>query len=188
MATVQDYLSNDEWVKRIDGIFNTYDANKDGYVAAEDWMIIIDNLRKNAPDRPDAIAKLREATLEFTTAMGLTGGVKVDKKKYRELLAVFCLAEAEKINRGEMAPLEKFINALFDFFDKDCHGYVTFEEYKFWKDSANFGEKVAESTFNLLDKNKSGKIYRNEYLSYNTRFWCTLDDPDTKGMFGAKFE
>ena len=188
MVTVQDYLNNDEWVKRIDGIFSVHDANKDGYVSAEDWMIAADNLEKKASDRPDAIAKLREATLEFTTAMGLTEGVKANKKKYRELLAVFCLAESEKIKRGEMGPLKKFIKASFDFFDKNHDGYVTFEEYTLWMDVSNFGEEAAERTFNLLDKNKSGKIDRNEYLPYILRFWCTLDDPDTQGMLGARFE
>ena len=92
------------------------------------------------------------------------------------------------MKRGEMAPLEKFITALFDFVDKNHDGCLTFEEYKLWMDASNFGEGAAKSTFNLLDKNKSGKIERNEYLSYTLRFWCTLDDPDTKGMFGAKFE
>ena len=85
MATVQDYLKNDEWVKRIDGIFSAHDVNKDGYVSAEDWMITVDIFEKDASDRPEAIAKLREATLEFTTALGLTEGVKTDKKKFREL-------------------------------------------------------------------------------------------------------
>ena len=188
MATVHDYLNNDEWVKRIDGIFNTYDADKDGYVSAEDWMIIIDNLEKNASDRPDAIAKLREDMLEFTTAKGITEGVKVDKKKYRELLAVFCLAEAEKVKRGEMAPLQKFIKAQFDFVDKNHDGYVTFEEYKLWMEALNWGEEAAKATFSLLDKNKNGKIELNEYLSYNLKFWCTLDDQGTKGMFGTNFE
>ena len=188
MATVQDYLNNDEWVKRIDGIFCSFDVDKDGYVAAEDWMVLVDNLGKNASDRPDEVAKLREATLEFTAAMGLTGGVKVDKKKYRELLARFCLAEAEKIKNGETAPLDKFSKALFDFADKNRKGYVTFEEYKLWKEGSNFGEEAAKTSFNLLDKNKKGRIERNEYLSHNFRFWCTLDDQDTKGMFGTKFE
>ena len=188
MATVQEYLKNDEWVKRIDGIFATFDADKDGYVSAEDWMITANNLEKSASDRPDAIAELRQAIMEFTTATGLTEGVKVDKKKYRELLAAFFLAEAERMERGEMALLKKFITALFDFIDKDRNGYITFEEYKLWMDASNFGEEAAKATFNLLDKNKNGKIDRNEYLSYNLRFWCTLDDPDSKGMFGARFE
>ena len=190
MATVQDYLNNEDWVKRIDGIFNSFDVNKDGYVSAEDWMIVVDNLGKHAPDhdRLDAIAKLREATLEFTTALGLTEGMKADKKKFGELSAAFCLAQAEKMKRGEMTSMEKYIITQFDFVDKNHDGYVTFEEYKLLMDASNFGEEAAKAAFNLLDKNKNGKIERNEYLPFNLRFWFILDDPNTKGLFGAKFE
>ena len=56
MATVQDYLKNDKWVKRIDGLFTTFDVKKNGYVSVEDWMITVENLENNAPDRPDVIA------------------------------------------------------------------------------------------------------------------------------------
>ena len=188
MATVQDYLTNDQWVNHIDGIFTTFDGNKDGYVSGEDWMITVDNLEKLSPGRTDEIAKLRKITKEFTTAMGLPEGVKADKKKYRELLAPFCLEDAEKMKRGEMASLAKFIKALFEFVDKDGNGYLTFEEYKLWMEAATFGEEAAKATFNLLDKNKNGKIELNEYLAYNLKYWCTLDDPDAKGMFGTKFE
>ena len=188
MATVQDYLENDKWVKRIDGLFTTFDVNKDGYVSAEDWMITVDNFEKDASDRPEAIAKLREATLDFTTALGLTEGVKADKKKFRELEAAFCLAQAEKMKRGEMTSLDKFTNALFDFVDKNHDGCLTFEEYKMIVVSSNFDEEAAKATFNMLDKNKNGKIERKEYLASSVKFWCTLEDSDTKGFFGDKFE
>ena len=188
MTTVQNYLANDEWVKRIDGIFTTFDANKDGYVSAEDWMNIADNLEKKVSDRPEAIAKLRKATLEFTTAMGLTKGTKADKQKYRELLAAFCLTNAEKMKKGEMTSLEKYLNPMLDCVDKNRDGYLTFEEFKLVMDASNFGEEAAKATFNLLDKNKTGKIDRNEYLHSKVRFWYILDDPATKGLYGTKFE
>ena len=188
MTTVQNYLTNEEWVKRIDGVFTTFNANKDGYISAEDWMNIVDNLEKKVPDRPEAIAKLREATVEFTNAMGLTKGAKADKQKHRELLAAFCLVDAEKMKRGEMTSLEKYLNPTLDCVDKNRDGYVTFEEFKLVMEACNFGEEAAKATFNLLDKKKMGKIDRNEYLRSKVSFWYTLDDPTTKGMYGAKFE
>ena len=51
---------------------------------------------------------------EFLIALGLTKGVKADKKKYQELLAAFILAETERMKRGEITTLEKYNNALFD--------------------------------------------------------------------------
>ena len=76
--------------------------------------------------------------------MGFTKGAKADKQKYRQLLAVFCLAEAEKMKRGEMT-------LVFDDVDKNRDGYMKFEEYKLLIDTSNFGEEVAKATFNLLD-------------------------------------
>ena len=188
MATVQDYLKNDKWMKRINGVFSSLDVNKDGYLSAEDWTLIVDNLEKTSSYRPEAIAKAREKMLELTTAMGLTKGVKADKKKFPELLAAFCLAEAGKMKRGEMTSLEKADSAMFDLIDKNGDGHVTFEEYKFLMDASNLGEEAAKGAFNLLDKNKNGKLERDEFVSSNLRFWCTLDDPSTKGMYGDKFE
>ena len=188
MATAQDYLMNDKWVKRMDGIFCTFDANKNGYLSAENWMITVDNLGKKSPGRSDAIAKLRKVTKEFTNALGLTEGVKADKEKFRELVANCFTTDTAKMKRGEMASLEKLLKANFDFVDQNGDGYVNFEEFKFIMDATNFGEEATKAVFNSLDKEKNGKMERNDYLSSNLRFWCFLDDPDTHGMFGDKFE
>ena len=189
MATVQNFLKNDKWVKRIDATFSTLDLDKSGYLSAEDWMSLVDNLGKIVSDRPNAIAKLRNHMSEFLIALGLTKGIKVDKKKFRELVAAFDLAETEKMKRGEMTWLEKYNNAMFDVVDTNRDGFVTFEEYKLILGTAsNAGEEEAKATFNLLDKNKNGKIERKEFISSNLKFWYTLDDSDTKGMFGDKFE
>ena len=49
---------------------------------------------------------------EFLIALGLTKGLKADKKKYQELLAAFILAETERMKRGEITTLEKYNNVL----------------------------------------------------------------------------
>ena len=131
MATAQDYLMNHKWVKRMDGIFCTFDANKNGYLSAENWMITVDNLGKKSPGRSDAIAKLRKVTKEFTNALGLTEGVKADKEKFRELVANCFTADAAKMKRGEMASLEKLLKANFDFVDQN--GAWVFRPFDFVK-------------------------------------------------------
>ena len=50
--------------------------------------------------------------MEFLIALGLTKGLKADKKKYQELLAAFILAETERMKRGEITTLEKYNNVL----------------------------------------------------------------------------
>ena len=188
MATVQDYLNNAKWVKRIDESFNILDVNKNGYLSREDWLITVDKLAKVAPDRPAEIAKLRAVTLEFADVIGLTEGVQADKKKFRELAAAMSLAEIGRRDKGEMTMSEKVDNAYFDVLDKNHDGHVTWDEYKVAMEVLGLGEEEGRATFNLLDKDKSGNIDRKEFTDANIKFWCTLDDPDTQGMFGARFE
>ena len=188
MATVQDYLNNAKWVKRIDESFDTFDANKNGYITREEWLITVDKFAKIVTDRPAEIAKLRAATSEHANAMGLTEGVQVDKKKFRELAAAMSLAEIGRRDRGEMTMVEKADNARFDVLDKNRDGYVTWDEYKVVLKVVGLDEEVGRATFDLLDRNKSGKIDRKEYTDSNIKFWCTLDDPDTQRMYGDRFE
>ena len=188
MATVQDYLNHAKWVKRIDESFDVFDVNKNGYISREEWLITVDKLAKVVTDRPAEIAKLRALTKEHADSVGLTEGVQVDKKKFRELAAGASLAEIGRRDKGEMTMAEKVSNARFDVLDKNRDGYVTWDEYKVVMEVVGLDEEVGRATFDLLDRNKSGKIDRKEYTDNEIKFWFTLDDPDTQGMYGDRFE
>ena len=188
MATVQDYLNNAKWVKRVDESFNTLDVNKNGYLTREYWLTVVDNYAKAVPDRPAEIAKLRAIMNEYVDAMGVAEGVKVDKNNFRELAAAMSLAEIGRRDSGEMTMAEKIGNAAFDVLDKNHDGSLTWDEYYAGMKASGFGEEEARASFNFLDKNKSGEIDRKEYSAANIKFWCTLDDPDTPGLYGDKFE
>ena len=188
MATVQDYLKNDKWVKRLNEAFVLLDLNKNGNLSREDWLVIPDKLSKAAPDRPNEIAKLRQIMLEFTAAMGLNEGVKADKKKFLELFAAMAISERERVKRGEISLSEKVDNAVFDVVDQNHDGRITFEEFKIVMKIYGHDEDVGKATFALLDKNKNGAIDRKEYIEADMKFWYGLDDPETQGMLGDKFQ
>ena len=188
MATVEDYLKNAKWVKRLSEFFHQCDLNKDGHLSREDWLIGIDNLAAVITDRPALIAKLREVSLEYAAGLGLTEGVKVDRQKFLECAAAMAVAETAKVKSGGKSLLEMVDNAGFDVVDQNHDGHVTFEEYKVMMNAYHFDLESAEATFAVLDKNKNGKLERNEFTSANVKFWFQLDDPDSQGMFGAKFE
>ena len=188
MATVEDYLKNAKWVKRAGEFFDRCDFNKDGYLSREDWLLCVDNLAEVITDRPALIAKLREASLEFVAALGLTEGVKVDRQKYLECLAALAVAEIARVKGGGKSLLWRLDNAMFDVVDTNHDGNVTFEEYNVLMKTSHFDLECAKATFALLDKNKNGKIDRNEFTSANFKFWFELDNSDTQGMFGDKFE
>ena len=188
MATVEDYLNNAKWVKRVSAFFKQKDANKDGYLTREDFLALINNLAKAVPDRPDLISKAREAMVECAAAMGLTEGVKADLQTFLKLGAATAVTEAAKLTTGEKPMTEKVDNALFDILDKNHDGHVTWEEYKVMMEAGNFDPEAASATFALLDTNKNGTLERKELIDANAKFWTYLDDPDTQGLFGEKFE
>ena len=161
--------------------------NKNGYLSREDWQLSVNNLAKALPDRQAEIAKLRAITIEYADSMGITG-VKVDKVKFREIAAALSLAEIGRRDRGEMTMAEKVGNAAFDLLGHNHDRSISLDEYKIGMAASGFDEGVAKVTFNFLDKKKSGEIDRKEYSAANAKFWCTLDDPDTQGMYGDKFE
>ena len=188
MATVEDYLKNKKWVKRLSEAFVQLDIKKEGYVSRENWLDIVDNIAKVVTDRPALIARLREVSLEFTTAVGLTEGVRANKKKFLELMASMALTEIAKVRRGEASLVKEMNNAFFDVVDRTYDGYVTWDEYQIVMKAGNFSPDAIESSFTLLDKNKIGKIKRKDFIDADFKFWLHLDDPDTRGMFGDKFE
>ncbi len=66
---------------------------------------------------------------------------------------------------------------------------MTLDEYRTVLKACNFNPSAADETFKLLiDTNRNGKIETKELNDHEFKFWFTLDDQDSKGMFGDKFE
>lgn len=188
MATVEDYLNNAKWVKRIGELFDRVDRNKDGYISQEDWLRFPDELAKVVPDRPAENAKFRELMMEVAREMGFPEGVTLDKQKFIELAAAMMVVQVGKIKRGEQPLTEKVDQASFDVVDRNHDGNITWDEYQLLAKTGHLGEDAAKAAFDFLDRNKNGKIDRKDWAAAGTQFWCYLDSPDTEGMLGAKFE
>ena len=178
--TVEDYLKNEKFVKRISESFSQLDRNKNGYVSRDDYQLSIDKLAKLVPDRPEVVAKARKIAAEFCDAFGLTEGVRADKEKLVQLAAAMGIAETGRMKRGEETLTSKVHNAVLDIVDQNHDGHVTLAEYKMFMEASDHKPDVAEATFKALDKNKNGKIERKELINEVVKFWCDLDDQDTK--------
>lgn len=187
-ATVEDYLKNERFVKRITEGFSQLDREKKGYVSRNDYQLAIDKLAELVPNRPELVAKARKITAEYCDALGLTEGVKADKSKLIELGAAMNILELQRMKKGEETITGKAHSALFDIVDKNHDGYLTLEEYKIVMKAFDSSTEAAEATFNLLDKNKNGKVERKELIESIIKFWCDLDDQETKGMFGDRYD
>ena len=188
MATVQDYLNNAKWVRRISQMFTDTDVDKNGYVSVADFIKFVDNLAKEAPDRPDLITKLRAVMVEWAAAIGIKEGIKASKQEYLKLMAAMAVSENAKVKRGEKSLIYKLDNALFDVVDVNHDGNITLNEYKLVMKAFNLDEASSEAGFAAVDKNKNGRIERNEFIETEFKFWFSLDDPDAQGILGEKFE
>ena len=121
--TVQDFLSNANWCKRIDNWFNDVDRDKSGFVERKDWFIAIEKLEELLPDRKEFTAIARQRTDEYLDSLQLTAGMKADKAKFKELSASYVIKEGEIFKRGEFTTLEKLMHSIFDVLDTNSNGY-----------------------------------------------------------------
>ena len=187
-VTVDTYLNNPKWAKRVDESFNQLDRDKSGFLSREDWLLPVADLEKIIPDRIEMIAKARAATEEFLDVLGLTKGMKADKEKFKKLAAALSISESERYKKGELTYVEKCDHAFFDAMDRDNNGYLSFDEYKaVTMGAAGFDEEAVQGAFNVLDKDKNGKLDKKEFAAADVKFWCVLDDDSTDGMFGSKY-
>ena len=188
-VTVQTYLNNPKWVKRVDESFDHLDRDKSGFLSRENWLLPVADLEKIIPDRIEMIAKARASTEEFLDALGLTKGMKADKEKYKKLSAALSISESERYKKGELTYVEKCGHAFFDAIDRDNNGYLSFDEYKAMLiGTGDFDEEAVQGAFNVLDKDKNGKLDKKEFAAAEVKFWCVLDDDSTDGMYGNKFQ
>ncbi len=186
--TAADFLKNETWVHRIKEVYELTDFNKDGHISVEDWELWVDNIEREV--KPDAklVEALRVRMREFCAAMGLTPGRKANKEEFLKGLAEMAARERAKRLRGEETLLERMNNAWYDAVDTNHDGFVTLDEWRTILKACNLNPSCADETFKLIDKNKNGKIERKELTDHEFKFWFTLDDQDSKGMFGDKYE
>ena len=57
------------------------------------------------------------------------------------------------------------------------------EEYKTAMAAWHMSEEAARAGFDMLDKNKNGKIERKEFHADSHKYWCSLEDT-ADGLFG----
>ena len=188
MATAADYLSNSTWMHRMTVCFQQLDVDQDGLVGhdeSEAWINAVDAEVK--PDRP-LVDKLLAMNEEFVIGMGIKKGEKVTLEQFLKGCSELAVGEVAKKRRGQPVLLNSLTSAWFDVIDTDHDGCVSLEEFRTMMKSMDFGASAADESFKVVDTNKNGKIEREELTDQMFKFWFTLDDKFTRGMFGERFE
>ena len=171
---VQDYLSNEKWTTRVKRAFDTVDVNKNGIVEEADYMRWIENIKRDV--NPDAalLDNLTKAMGNFTAALGVTGGKKLNKDEYVNAMAEMAVAENTKRAKGERT-LNSYLNeAWHAVVGKNHDGFVTRDEFHTVMKACNVSTRIADARFNAMDKNKNGKIELKELSEADEKFWFDL--------------
>ena len=189
--SADDYMKNAVWVNRIRGFFTRMDQNKNGFIEAADFEILLNNLaRETKQADPKVHEKLRKVLMEkHIVAMGITPGKKLTKEEYVKNMAKMAAVEHGKRMRGEKLSLAEVNDAMYDVMDTNRDGTVSLGEFTtVMKIAYSCDDKEAEATFRRMDTNKNGKLEREELTDYELKFWFDLNDEASKGFYGAKYE
>ena len=187
MSTVQDYLQNTAWVHRMEHLFKVLDTNKNGYITLKDVHLGADNFEKEVKPAAHLMAAVRARNEECYATIGVVPGKQTTKEEFLKGVATLAIAEKARKEKGEETLLDKVNNAWYDAVDTNHDGYVRLDEWRSVLRASNM-EGAADEIFKALDKSKAGKIERKVLSDNDFKFWFVLDDSDTQGMFGDKFE
>ena len=187
--STEEFLKDDQWVHRIESLFNLLDYNKNGYIDKGDWELWVDNINKACkPDPQSLIDRLYETTGAYFAAIGIKSGRQLTCDEFVKAFSKFAVQERAKRERGEEPLLYPMNDAVYDVADTNKDGFVTVDEYRRIFKACNLPESAADAAFKVADANSDGKIDREELNNYEFKFWFDTGAHMAKGMFGEAFE
>lgn len=188
MASVTAFKNSTKWVKRMEEFFKQTDTNKNNYLSIEDFEVWVENIAKEVQPDPQLVDRLYEVVREFWGECGMKPGVKLNQNEFIDKMAEFAVAEHARIKRGEQPLLYKLDDVFYDAADTNRDGFLQMDEYEKVQMAVGFDSGTAKTAFAIIDKNHDGKLSRDELNESDFNFWFTVDDAQSTGMFGAKFE
>jgi hypothetical protein len=166
--------------------FDSADREKIGYLSLEMFEKWADNISDLGKATAEEIQKVRETLRDFFKAAGILPGKPVTKKGFVEGMSRLAHSELEKKRLGEPTLHEKSNNAIYDAIGiKDV---VTVDDIKVFMKCVDMDPQGAVQYFAMADKNKKGKLPRNDLIDLEFEFWFKPEDESTKGMYGGTYE
>lgn len=175
-GTAVDLTKNKKWLARIEGEFDAMDVNKNGYVSVEEILKWSDNMRDLCNVTPGEVDALHQSLKDFYGAAGLLPGKQVTKSEFVEGVNRLGQAELERKKQGEATLHEKLCDAFYNVMDINDDGTVSIDEVKTIVKARNMNEEKAEEWFNMADKNKSGRVERQEMVKVEFDIWFRPED------------
>ena len=175
--TADEFLSSEGWKKRIEGMFDRIDVNKNGSISKEEVLSIYHKLKAEYNDSPhlEACRKLLEKHCDES---GLGDGKKITKDEFVSNHAKFAACAHAKLEEGGGGNSAELSHAIIDVIasDKSHDGNVTLEEYRKVVKMLNLDEQKTDDAFRRMDPSNSGKIGRKQILELQMKFITNLQD------------
>ena len=166
MAT--DFSKNEYWRKNYYKELSTRDANKDGFLAREDFDIIIQRYRDLGKTDEKRLAKLYETFEDMMESLGILDyGTKLTYEQVMEITGK---------NGAKYEDFVKCLTASFEVIDSDDNGVISYDEWENYYKALGIDTKYARASFDAMDTDGDGVISKDEFVAYNKEFYFSVDD------------
>ena len=163
-------------------IFNIFDKNCDGYIDVDDLIEVMSSVRSVIDIRFDrySLAKLIRKITGNSDYINYSQFVEYAKKRTLITASTTAIASA--------APTIEKLKKIFDFFDTDHSGYISFENLsramnRIGLESLSRGHRIGNdrivNIFALLDTDNNGKI---SFEEFSNKLGTLCTNKNTKKM------
>ena len=212
MASAEVYLSDWQWIHRMELAFQAFDSDEDSFISLEDFQGWVGNVEKDLGDEanPGTISALRKVMKEYGLALGFRENdpEQITSYKFIKLMAEFTAKEKQTFQTKGLQEtmIAKVNHAWFNVIHSG--NFVLLEGYRRLTKATNFDTKFLvpeESTADkrvyktlsaadfffktVLSEPEDGgpkKISREEMIQNQFQFFHTVNHP--KGLYGPRFE
>jgi hypothetical protein len=168
--------------------FDSADSKKTGYLSLEMFDKWADNIRDLGKATAEEIQEVRVTIRDFFIAAGILPGKPATKKGFIEGMSRLAHYELEKKRLGEPTLHEKSSNAIYDAMGIKSDDVVTVDDVKVFMKCVDMDPEGAVQYFAMADKEKKGKLPRDDLIKLEFQFWFEPEDESTKGMYGGTYE
>ncbi|XP_022795320.1 obelin-like [Stylophora pistillata] len=171
MSAKIELIKRRPWVKRIGDYFDALDLNQNGFLTQDEFLQLAENLQSMCKATPLEITNSRIELCQFWSAVGFMPGQKITKSQFTEGFNRLARDEVERKEAGDKALLEQLTDAFFDIMDVNNDGTVTLDERKIFMKARSLDPNAAEDWFKLADRDRNGRVERQELFKYEFDFW-----------------
>lgn len=172
--------------KKIEKLFEVYDANGNGHLDMNDAVVLAERFIKEFawPKGGPAESEFKGGFFKIWTRLFREADANHDHTvSKKEFLQYY-----EKITSDDAhfyKHIKPFLDDLFSLLDTDKDGLLTKEDYKAFYRAFNNSDEEAESAFSKMDVNNDGVISHLEFYTMMYHFYmCPNPNHHSRNFFG----